>query len=368
MFYRRYIFGPGPVEISLMMIFITVIYIMVITLWLLFIKLPLNIYDKEKNHYKRMQIINNISSLQINDLTITSKIGDTIKTISSGPINAFVTDPLTSVKINGAISLKRNIHYCNWVEKPHKKCIRLRKCRCKEYTTTYSYSLKWVTDQVSSNKFHEPQEHYNPSSVLKNNIFISNPIIFNTSEISKNVYLDNSLTQNIRSDEKHVIWSQVNSNLNYHSEKLSNLIINNKNFSYLPNLGIFYMPFDGKLKSEFWHSGSFQDYSHDYIIYMLQANFISCTPGDIVISYQAKIPKILTVLGEIKQMDSNNIYLTKLKGIKDNIDVQTVYGEKLTTLDIIYKETNYTYYYVFISRSLIMIIIICLIYKKYVLD
>lgn len=361
MFYRRHIFGPSPVEKSIMIILSCIIFSIGIILHLLIVKLPLYIYENENIHYNRMNIIRNIKTKQITELNTNSKIGDTIITVSNGPINTYAIDSLTSVKIENATTLRRVVHYCNIKESSKKVCSYYRRRICREYITKYSYNLGWVTDQIPSNQFNNPNGHYNPISKIKTEDFISDKIIFNSAETEYKVHLDTSLNKNIRTDFKHVIWTSNNkSYVDYHIVKLPK----NKDPTYLPNLGIFYISFDGKVQSEFLNSGLFLENSHYNMINTLESNFKSCTPGDIVISYEAKIPEMLTVLGEVEKISINNIYLTKLKDTKDYINVQTVYGKKLSSTGLIHEEMKITRNTVILNR-LITIIIIFSFYKLY---
>ena len=144
--------------------------------------------------------------------------------------------------------------------------------------------------------------------------------------------------QNVDSEEKQIVWGEMKApsfwNLEtYHYESFDKL--NNFNTSQAAKDGFKFIPSE----NIFIRQGP--EYISETTFWgkLLNDDTESCTPGSIKLSHYAKVPKVLTVIGEKTKHEGNTITLSKI-GMLKNLDISTVHGKNATASEIIDIETK----------------------------
>jgi len=72
-----------------------------------------------------------------------------------------VTDPAFNVKVPGAVTLSRNVEYCQWQEHVHERTVKTGE-HTERVERTYTYTKGWRPYLVNSLFFDQPAAHHNP--------------------------------------------------------------------------------------------------------------------------------------------------------------------------------------------------------------
>jgi len=72
-----------------------------------------------------------------------------------------VSDPVFNVKVPGAVTLQRNVQYCQWQEHVHETTHKTGE-HTERVQRTYTYTKTWRSYRVNSLFFDQPVAHHNP--------------------------------------------------------------------------------------------------------------------------------------------------------------------------------------------------------------
>lgn len=74
-----------------------------------------------------------------------------------------IYDPYLNVEVPGAVSLDREVEYCQWAEHVHERRTKSSNDNDNEHVVrTYTYTKTWRTHLINSLFFDQPAAHYNP--------------------------------------------------------------------------------------------------------------------------------------------------------------------------------------------------------------
>lgn len=341
--------------------------LMIFTIAVGLIATPIYYQHTQTIHMTRLGRFNQVKEMDLMPITSSTLIGSNVTAMSSGPIKSTVYDDYTSIEITG-LSLERDVEYCQWKEVSHRHCASWhtrsftvngkskKSTTCTRYVTNYNYYKGWMSYQIPSIFFHKPLGHHNPiRKSIPSKEFTSDSASFNVVDSNIKVELNADLLKKVKAKKERVVWSHLKTSsfwkrfwvfepATIHFEPTENLYTFknspasiDEGFTYIPDVGYFYSPVQmsdlltimstiGKIME-----GSFLQFG-DIIP--------SCTAGDIRISYHAKIPNVITVIGEKTAQYENVAYLSKLFIFKDDPIVSTVYENHVSVTQIINSEIN----------------------------
>lgn len=324
------------------------------------IMVPKSFIDMNINNQSRQILLDNLAakSNEIKPLAPGTKIGDTAYVVSkqATPIDTEVTDHFTGISFP-ATSIRRSVEICQWIENT-----RWTKQKDSSSKKKYGYSLNWKKQPVSSRSYYDFR-YTNPSiNMPPDKEIVSNRASF-VDEISNTyVELDSELLKTVRVEEKHVVWSPVKqysfwSSFWYSKPKKTHYESINKLDAFKTSdaatlHGFYYLPDDGY----FYSSAQMSPVNTWFFMSRHNKGTSEChNSGEIRMSYQAKIPDVISAIGEKAGQYGDITYITKLHMFMNDLTISTVYGARMTVAQIIDHEKNNSKLY----NCLINVIMFC---------
>jgi len=189
-----------------------------------------------------------------------------------------VHDPFLNVDVPGAVTLNRQVEYCQWAEHVHERTEKVGQDR-ERVIRTYSYTKTWRPYLINSLFFDQPAAHHNPqrnpvSSALVDQVGISSTTGFSIAA----PYMDS-----LREGE---------SIISFRPEKLQGFVsspaYNNEKFFYTGNNGYFLSKYNPST-AETAMKIAFQYLEGSLLDFQLGDLFSVCDAGDVRVQLRGKV-------------------------------------------------------------------------------
>jgi len=212
-------------------------------------------------------------------------------------------DPYLNVEVPGAVTLGRNVEYCQWMEHVHERTEKTSNGN-ERVTRTYTYTKGWRSYPINSLFFDQPAAHHNPQRRPVNSGIVDR--IGVSSE--KGFKVSASLMENLRTPS---------SIISFRPESLKNFISSpayaNEKFFYTGNNGWFlskYQPSTAETAMKM----AFQYIEGTLFDFQLGDLFSVCDAGDVRVQLQGKVINEGLSLIALQKSDGSLVPFKTLSG------------------------------------------------------
>jgi len=302
---------------------------------------PLLVLMAEKSHYLTFTTLEEMMQLGVHALSSSSKPGDLVHVhIEIDPMAVSSTDPDMAVTVPGALTLSRNVEYCQWQELKTQSCETCtRTVSAKDSTTSnesyecncvtqYNYIKSWNSHLIPSIFFDQPGAHHNPQRdpLPPKSFTLDQPLI-----IEDKYAVPPSLFQSAYLPKRHIDWvkgavpkrptflakwftwavdTTRYEDLKEIADSRDSLAADEHKFVYVGQGGYFFSPYEpttfGKLFNLFtqYLEGSLMDWQVGDLM-------PSCQAGDIRISYYVQDPTEISILAQLQDEATLGMYTSR---------------------------------------------------------
>ena len=258
---------------------------------------------------------------------------------TTGMVNreAEVRDDAFHVRVGPALVMNRRTEYCQWMEHQREECEtcsettqnsdgseseRTYKCNC---VIRYDYTKGWTNFRINSLLFNQPAAHYNP----QRDPFPSQKIVSQNAQVN-GFSLDPALIDNLKAQTFSIDWNEeaqrqdqwydsvwlpIKSYFGFQKTHYRHLFELNSvrssraaldhAFFYIGQGGYFFSPYTPSNQERVlkWMGQALEGSLLDWQV----GDFFGCTPGDIRVSYSAKLPPMVSALGFSKAQSPSDV-------------------------------------------------------------
>ena len=189
-----------------------------------------------------------------------------------------VVDPAFNVKVPGAVTLSRNVEYCQWQEHVHERTVKTGE-HTERVERTYTYTKAWRPYLVNSLFFDQPAAHHNPQRQP-----VSSGLVDSVGVSSKTGYkVDSAFMGKLRDDI---------SIISFRPESLKEFVTSpayiNDQFFYTGNNGWFLSKYNPST-AERAMKMAFEYVEGTLFDFQLGDLFSVCEAGDVRVQLQGKV-------------------------------------------------------------------------------